>query len=343
MSAGPDAERSAVFGGYLGQMLVTKQTPAGDRVRLPESPRRIQPGDIERALDDPRLLFSADQDDPRHLRRLVLFALWLRYCPSDHLPRHLRSRAARFRFGVWSLLPRMGWPQEWLPLTVAWSMTDPGRENDFVVITRELVLAEARAARDDWLAQLNDWEDDPWLAARHQRDPGRLEADLRWLTTTWPRCGESAWLDGPGYLNLESDGVADQDPDERKKPTQHTRSPEWTNVIHGSDDRYPIAALGLPVGYFSSSSGFKATVEPKLAGTPLRRASPVWLRPVLLPGDRWAVFTHVFYARLLPPGAQLWITKGRPDPLPPPKDAEEAWDSWLGGDPRLRSNYYGGP
>jgi hypothetical protein len=136
---------------------------------------------------------------------------------------------------------------------------------------------------------------------------------------------------------------ADQNHDDRRKPTQHTRSPEWTNVIHGTDDRYPIAALGLPIGYFSSSSGFKATVEPKLAGTPLRRASPVWLRPVLLPGDRWAVFTHVLYARLLPAGAQLWISKGRPDPLPPPADAEEAWDSWLGGDPRLPSHYYEGP
>ncbi|MGH3942388.1 MAG: type III-B CRISPR module RAMP protein Cmr1 [Pseudonocardiaceae bacterium] len=136
---------------------------------------------------------------------------------------------------------------------------------------------------------------------------------------------------------------AGQDHDDRRKPTQHIRSPEWTNVIHGTDDRYPIAAFGLPVGYFSSSSGFKATVEPKLAGTPPRRASPVWLRPVLLPDGRWAVFTHVFYARLLPPGAQLWITKGRSDPLPPPEDAEEAWDSWLDGDRRLPSDYYGGP
>ncbi|MGH4000917.1 MAG: hypothetical protein ACRDTJ_26045, partial [Pseudonocardiaceae bacterium] len=200
-----------VFGRYLDRVLVTTPASDGDRVRLPESPRRIQLGDIERALDDPRLLFSADQNDPRdQLRRLFLFALWLRYSPPDYLPRHVQSRAARFRFGVWSLPPRLDWPPESPPLKVAWSMCSPGGENDYVVASRELVLAEARAARDDWLAQLNAWEDDPWLAARHQRDPGRLEADLRWLTTTWPRCGEPAWLDAPGYLNLEPDGVKDR-------------------------------------------------------------------------------------------------------------------------------------
>lgn len=134
---------------------------------------------------------------------------------------------------------------------------------------------------------------------------------------------------------------AAQDQDDRRKPTQHTRSPEWTNVIHGVDDRYPIAAFGLPVGYFSSASGFKATVTPELAGTPLRRASPVWLRPVLLQGGRWGVFTHLFYARLLPEGAELRIDDGRPT-LRPPEDAEEAWDRWIDGESRLPDNYFPG-
>ncbi len=133
--------------------------------------------------------------------------------------------------------------------------------------------------------------------------------------------------------------------DDRKKPTQNTRSPEWNNVIHGDDERYPIAALGLPVGYFSQSQGeFKATVTPQLGDEQLRRASPVWLRPVLLPGGRWGVFTHVFYARLLPVGAELRVTGGvtRTLPEPPIRDVEEAWDRWLGGDPRLPHDYYPG-
>ncbi|HKR48596.1 MAG TPA: hypothetical protein VJT72_03260, partial [Pseudonocardiaceae bacterium] len=98
------------------------------------------------------------------------------------------------------------------PLIVEWSSSGPPGRDDEIEFSWELVLAEARAARDDWLAQLNAWEDDPWLAARHQRDPARLESDLRWLTTTWPRPqrGEPAWPGSPGYLNLEPEGVQDR-------------------------------------------------------------------------------------------------------------------------------------
>lgn len=132
--------------------------------------------------------------------------------------------------------------------------------------------------------------------------------------------------------------------DDSRKPSQSTRSPEWTHVIHGADERYPLAAFGLPVGYFSRSQGteFKATVTPDLDGVPLRRASPVWLRPVQLSGGRWGVFTHVFYARLLPAGAELRITGGTTRTLPEPlgPDVEEAWDRWLGDEPRLSDDYY---
>jgi len=213
VSPGSHTEHRAVFERYLDEVLVNAQTPAGRRVLLPESPRRLQLDDLERALGDPRILFSpGDQDEPRErLRVLFHFALWLRNSPPEYVPRHLASRAARFRFGVWSLPPRMGWPG-WRSMTVAWSAAEPSRPDDRVVLSRELVLAEARAARDDWLAHLNGWEDDPWLAARHQRDPGGLESDLRWLTTTWPRRprGEPAWPGDPGYLDLEPEGVQDR-------------------------------------------------------------------------------------------------------------------------------------
>jgi CRISPR type III-B/RAMP module RAMP protein Cmr1 len=115
-------------------------------------------------------------------------------------------------------------------------------------------------------------------------------------------------------------------PDPGKKPSQPTHSPEWTNVIHGSDDRYPIAAFGLPVAYFSRSRGadFTTTVTPELAGTQLRRASPVWLRPVLFSDGRWGIFSHVFYARLLPEGTTLKMKDDRTLKSPPAKVAEVA-------------------
>lgn len=120
-------------------------------------------------------------------------------------------------------------------------------------------------------------------------------------------------------------------------PNPRTRSPEWLNSIHGNGREYPIAALGLPVGYHSRNSGFNGSVEPFIPSPqgkpePLRRASPVWLRPVELPNHGWLVFSHVFRARLLPDDARLHITRdGRERELDVPSrdDIEYAWDAWL--------------
>jgi len=129
-----------------------------------------------------------------------------------------------------------------------------------------------------------------------------------------------------------------------KKPDTSTRSPEWTNVIHKTDSRYPIAAFGLPIGYFSLSQDrkFTATVTPHLGDKKLRRASPVWLRPVLLGDGRWGVFTQVFSSQLLPPDARLRITGGVTRTLPPPptEDVRETWNRWISGEPRLPDGYY---
>ncbi|MGQ0776553.1 MAG: hypothetical protein ACT4NY_19360 [Pseudonocardiales bacterium] len=209
MSAGSLTGFRSVFERYLNDV-VANTDAMGAPVELPDHPQPvIQPDDLERALNNPRVLFySIDQNEPREqLRLLCTFALWLRYSPPGHVPPHLESRAARLRFAVWTLPPRTGW-QEWRPLPVEWSSSPGG----YIQLSREMVLAEARAARDDWLAQLNAREQDPWLAARHQREPMKIESDLRWLTTTWPRPrrDEPAWPDGPSYLNLEPDGDEDR-------------------------------------------------------------------------------------------------------------------------------------
>jgi hypothetical protein len=199
---------SEAFELYLTRVLVLQPVPSGTQVIVPRNPRRIQTGDLERALNDPHAL-SLDQDEPAtQLCALVHFALWLGDCPPEYVPRKLASRAARFRFAVWSLPLRMGWPPEWRSLRVSWSAVDPPRPDDDVPVSEELVLAEARAARDDWLAQLNNWEDDYWLAARHERDPGLLEAELWWLTTTWPRPPrrKPLWPGRPRYLDLDLEG-----------------------------------------------------------------------------------------------------------------------------------------
>lgn len=147
--------------------------------------------------------------------------------------------------------------------------------------------------------------------------------------------------DGSDYAEDDSDYLPTED-----KPSQSTRSPEWTNVIHKQDGRYPIAALGLPIGYFSRSKGYKfsATVTPYLGDNKLRRASPVWLRPVRFHNGRWSVFTHVFFAQLLPAETKLRIDATGRAPrtldLPPEQDVLEVLNRWTIGWPRLPDDYF---
>ncbi|MGH3942389.1 MAG: hypothetical protein ACRDTG_27965 [Pseudonocardiaceae bacterium] len=108
----------SVFERYLD--VVASAEAMGGQVELPDQPQQIiQPGDLERALNNPRSLFpSTDQGELRErLRLLCTFALWLRYSPPGHAPVRLASRAARLRFAVWTLPPRMRW-QEWRSLTL---------------------------------------------------------------------------------------------------------------------------------------------------------------------------------------------------------------------------------
>lgn len=133
-------------------------------------------------------------------------------------------------------------------------------------------------------------------------------------------------------------------PDKPRDPTARNRlSPEWTQVIRGDDDRYPVGALGLPVGYHEPGMGEEQSevVEPRRDGTAIRRASPVWLAPVRLRDGSWRTFTHVFYARLLPDDATVELSSA-PERRLTVTEAEYAWDAWLDGAARLPSGYFTG-
>ncbi|MCI2423634.1 type III-B CRISPR module RAMP protein Cmr1 [Saccharopolyspora sp. K220] len=127
-------------------------------------------------------------------------------------------------------------------------------------------------------------------------------------------------------------------------PPSPGRSPEWVKSIQGPNNDFPIGALGLPVGYYSrkGSSTFKGEISAEVkGGEGLRRASPVWLRPVHLSRNEWGIFTHVFYAQVLPEGAGLVGTGSAINlqlKLPPDESANSAesqLDRWLDNDVRL--------
>ncbi len=72
------------------------------------------------------------------------------------------------------------------------------------------------------------------------------------------------------------------------------RTPEAKTTIDGTSNHFPLGALGLPVGY-----GKDTGVNAYHAGEELRRASPLWLRPVGT-GSQMRLFSFAFLGELLP-------------------------------------------
>ncbi|HEX5115087.1 MAG TPA: type III-B CRISPR module RAMP protein Cmr1 [Pseudonocardiaceae bacterium] len=111
--------------------------------------------------------------------------------------------------------------------------------------------------------------------------------------------------------------------------TADLHSPEWVHTIHGRSRNYPLAAFGLPVNYRG------VTVDLMSSGQKIRRASPVWLRPVRLDGG-WRTFTSLFRAQLRPPGAELSRRLRMPDDA----TIADSWDAWQNDQNRLPDDYY---
>lgn len=86
------------------------------------------------------------------------------------------------------------------------------------------------------------------------------------------------------------------------------RTPEWGAVVQSNrSDHFGLGALGLPVVYskdpkisVNATCGVRGQGEPPDPREPLRRASPLWLRPVLI-GESWQLFSFAFRGVFLPP------------------------------------------
>ncbi|GAA3820757.1 type III-B CRISPR module RAMP protein Cmr1 [Streptomyces chiangmaiensis] len=77
------------------------------------------------------------------------------------------------------------------------------------------------------------------------------------------------------------------------------RTPEYRSVVHGTSKDFPLGALGLPISFFDGRETYVAEVRGEDGGS-LRRASPVWLRPVGT-GNGTQLFSFAFLGRFLPP------------------------------------------
>lgn len=193
------------FHRYLNEVLILESRSSNSGLQIPDRPTPLPAYDVQRALSNPSVLLEkGSQRVKQQMNDLLIFALWLRAVSAEHIPRDFASRAARFRFAVWSLPARIErstanelysdqvvWPAGQKPQSLS-----PARIRD-----------EARAAQQEWKQYLDTWEDDPWLAARHAKADEQLEDDLRWLTTTWPRTrrrkeDHKPWPGPPKLLDL---------------------------------------------------------------------------------------------------------------------------------------------
>ena len=194
---------------YLGH--VVRTGPVRPRhIEAPVGPKPMAHNDIRDLLADPALLFGGANPatEPRErMALLIRFALWL---DEADMPGELASRAARYRFLVWSLPARLpvDVAAELCPEAVLW----PSRVDSYLTeLSDGMIRNKARAAREDWLRQLAEAEDDPWLAALQTDGDRGLERDLRWLTRAWPQRGGVR-----GRLDLA-------DPDSRSSTAEHRR------------------------------------------------------------------------------------------------------------------------
>lgn len=132
------------------------------------------------------------------------------------------------------------------------------------------------------------------------------------------KLGSDSGRDWPQALSRASSSLREYRTIERKGNFQAYRrrvTPEYRDVVSKFPNRqntaatdFGVAAFGLPIG-FRSSAGNTWTVAPILDDKELRRASPLWIRP-LKQDANWRCLYHIFYAGLHPPNATLKITAG---------------------------------
>jgi len=85
------------------------------------------------------------------------------------------------------------------------------------------------------------------------------------------------------------------------------KTPEWLDVVHGppSQTHFGLGALGLPVNFKDRYTVNAYTRDPDV---PLRRASPLWLRPI--GQDRtWRLLSFAFHSKFLPDNAETLLQK----------------------------------
>lgn len=112
------------------------------------------------------------------------------------------------------------------------------------------------------------------------------------------------------------------------RPEIKTR--EWLDVVNGGATHFAVGALGLPVNFRGNTVAQPATRHGGSRGE-LRRASPLWLRPVCSDGQ-WRLLSFAFLTSFLPSDVdvQLWHGTSRGKTVTVTEtDVEQATKAWI--------------
>jgi CRISPR-associated protein Cmr1 len=158
----------------------------------------------------------------------------------------------------------------------------------------------------------------PVLSKRHTRARTSRKSSEGWLKALAHAGEQLRWF------------RADQDHQADPPYSPAIKTSEWDTVIRGNGDHFGLGALGLPVVY-KEHNEVEAAGGPERGAEPLRRASPLWLRPVGA-DRRWRLLSFAFQGEFLPAGAAVVLR--RPGAAPrrlrvEPQDVIARTERWI--------------
>ncbi|SRR5579875_249099 len=317
--------------GYLLGLGLMKPGPQGVRLLRPCVPPGADPFELKIGFRHDR---RTDPKAAQAIEALAVMSLWLACAYGG-----LGSRVRRGFGGMRIVAASGALPRPWTPTAVltpgpelyrdagwVWPWSAAATFGIFEGYLRDLIEAVGSAAGTP-----DSWEEPPpYPVLSKTHSPAVL---VQKHFGSW----EEALAFGGKQLRLFR--ANRPDPGARRQRARVTTA-EWHDVVNGGSADFPLGALGLPVGYQDRRTERKFTVNAGVPAGPrpdeLRRASPLWIRPVGS-GQSWRLLTFAFRTRFLPEQARTYllpdqqaVPDGRPRELNTnTSDVERLTAQWL--------------